>query len=1298
MDISKVNNLKILNDINDEAYINNNNVLPNVINYNFENSYLSNLNLNNLGYAENPRIKELQLKDNQQEIQFFENINELIILNDFDNIIYPTFFKGCKPNIKNGLMTTITRNIDLYNFEYQLYLKKIANYNLIFKQRLFPYTNNKVDIIYNKYIVQQGNLQIYNTYFQIIGQNIQYSEIENYKNRLFFPLEYNEQDELVICTYYDRNLTNKSYEINLFEEFNKTGIPPILKCIDIDNNYNSAKIIIGYYSYWINNRKLKAQIFNDFTNYNLTRFNNLNQINIGELNDIKKENINSIDYFTISSDSIKVDVSYNDDNPINFKLTKNDIIKAYYKSIKYRSINEFTLEDMSLNTNVDNINISIYNSENKLIDSFDKNYINLKLNSNRYTLENTFDYILNYNDVIKFKNDKDISFINNYNDLSFQFNNIKNINDYDNNLFILNVINDQPKYINDIIINNVNSYEDSLQNIITLNNINLINNYGKKMIKITNLEEYDEAYVENFIDFRDLGKRCFPTIKQSSDIVHIGYYWYPLLKNSVDIYSSYIIKNFYKLFNINGDLYHTKLINYNISNNTSIDISNTINNTFFRGFNYYEKQFLSKINFIPKSKPILELEYGILKYRTGSIFAFCPFFEKININDPRWINIISNDMLLIKHYNSENDNSYNYIPNTFFNDVDIKTININYFTNKINIISDKKTYIIENINYETYMKDVLLHNDSGILSINFNNQNILRTIYHSMYGQYWNVYTSIINKDTDNIKLNLKKENIVGITYQGEYNTYKLGDLNNIKYLNTINDNFNDLSNNYQFKIYPESKNIINDNSINTFRLFTNNNNQYEFITPSNNYRINSKEFKKSRSLFYNINDLIINLNDRKNDISKNLVYDLDISNIIIELNDKTKTYIQSFNIIPNYNTINDNYKLNNGFSFGINDIIIFSEEYGHIKYLDSTLNNLYELYPNDIIIIKNICAFKNCLETRFNYYDINRETPLFNTTKDLTIENILNNLGVNITNNTPITIYRKGQSTDIINQLSNINQYDIKLETSYDISINSVIYSNNDLNKVKDYSKYNNFEKNGKFVLKKQKIQLIDGDFENFRRNNFEIKLYEDILLSYNTLLINSSNIFSTNILSIYDNSNQNFKTLNINDVTENDLINIGIIYDNKYYNGWFKNILYLDGEIINGNLYSNSIIVNKSNLNFQNYKVYDINFNEHTSLNPLNINHLIEVLYGNEKYYIKNIRNDMLNIHDYILSDSNFDKDTMINIKYLNSGNVIDLSFYNKQLADFIPNNVIGKETMEKIFSDENTIMPPIYFSFIN
>ena len=865
--------------------------------------------------------------------------------------------------------------------------------------------------------------------------------------------------------------------------------------------------------------------------------------------------------------------------------------------------------------------------------------------------------------------------LTNYYNNSYELPNFKSLYTFDHDSFVLDIINDEDKYIDEKIYKNLYTFDqDSLSDIISDNDIQLSSNTDNQiMVKMLDTQD-NTASVNNYININELTKKCLPTIIESSDISNIGYYWFPLFINAVDINSSYIIRNSHMLFGIVGSYYHSKLINLDISNSFLHNINDQIQNTpkQYTNIDLNQKEFIGEKILIDYDFYKIDLEKGLILINKYNIQTYLPLIYEIDEKHEKWLEIIKNDKLIILKYKTDNFRGGNYINITEYKTMKGRIV-INYYTNKIYLYDVSKLGpqeiglikvipdIIENINYEQYMKDVILHNDSGILSINFNNEYLLRVLYNGLYGEYWNIYTNIIPKHYNNIDLNLIKDYQIDIKSNDIYGNeiidyYKLSDFNNINIINSLDDSPDNFSDNYDFKLYLSEKILVNNNTNGSFNDFSNNNLEIILKNNGRDYQIKTYNFNNEKSLFYNINDLINNFNNRIHIIK------------------------------ANSNSYNDSLHITTKYSITKEDVQIYTMS----GILPSELS--LDLLPYYNIVInqngKTIIDFKNVLKNGFNFYDINKEIAFFDNTNTLNIIDISKNFGIDISNTTVITILyddRVVLDEKTISELAD-SADSAKLLPSYDISINNILYSNNDTNLIKDYFTYDkDFEKVGNIIVKKQKIKLIDGNFNIFRKNNFKIQTYYNRTLNNPSIILNSSYLKEEDIIN-YD--------INI-DI--NDIININIIYNDQYMNIWFINHIFLDGEFNNGSHLSNPIIVNKNNLSFTSpFTVVNEN-NSKISTN-LNTKHLIKITYNQNTYYIKNIRNETLNMDDFVLSDTKYDINTKINVWYNSLEGPLELSFSNKKHANYIQNYMFNKNKMEKILSHENTVMPPIHFSFIN
>lgn len=627
-----------------------------------------------------------------------------------------------------------------------------------------------------------------------------------------------------------------------------------------------------------------------------------------------------------------------------------------------------------------NLNLSVNNKINKLIQSFLSNY-NIK---NNITTLNHNEYKIFINNIF---NDNNNYLIIGFDVIYYTFNDDKkNIINYlyfigkfeiNNNQLELKIIisnNKQIKKIskyNDIFIilnvdNTFNFYDNNLEQIlnITYNIDNIINiTSNNNFILIFNNDNNKYEIYSYIIDNNTLSLQ--QNIKQiDNKLIDIEYFnddFIYIYNNDNDIYDIYDIY-------INNLLYETIKINHNKINHF-YSIYSDNNNLFFSSIcniNNYNMNLLIDKNDVSEENNTLEEKFNY------DIFISYFFINNNNLkNNKIKINFNNTDFNI-----NMIDNNYNFIFNNRYNNIHTILFNNNIYLldNNFNIISLNKLEL--KTLYELTHYNV----------INYNNK--IKLIHYNLNDLPFLPDNRTINNLSNIIPSYGNDNNIIFFYNNNNVNIYKIE--NN----QLVDDNTKTIENNIKCVSYINKVNNF-DNSINCIVIGYNDkfviyNDFTNILSLSIDYNI--------LSLTIGYNTLLINIKLNENDYKLTtyiqpeiLILTIDNNNSIIK--DYTYNIYDTPTIIFNKDIILENIILNKIFYYPYQGSFINYNIFGYnetniykINYRYNTYENIITINNNDnkkniiycFIINNNLYVLNKSLEL-YEYYTYDNSTLLFN-------------------------------------------------------------------------------------------------------------------------------------------------------------------------------------------------------------------------------------------------------------------------------------------------------------------------------
>ena len=664
------------------------------------------------------------------------------------------------------------------------------------------------------------------------------------------------------------------------------------------------------------------------------------------------------------------------------------------------------------------------------------------------------------------------------------------------------------------------------------------------------------------------------------------------------------------------------------------------------------------------------------------------------------------------------------INNSEINDYDTNHKNYSKKVENKNIASNEKYLSLNKFNSSISTNDLFIGNEHDILieygnvpiihTKRINNDNYLNTCskenisYLFKNSNYKNIKD--LSYDNNNSILSLKKDNIIKINYDINYESYASNNVNKNLYKNDYFD-INISNNNNNNKIFSNEKNY--------------------------NYLIsNKRQLLEQTKTFDNLTNKKININSLNN---KNI-------NILKPPFKKYKTNKEY--IIEFKNNSNINFNNNNNTNKKINSSTIKKRDFEIKKTQNKSkgvINNKLMNIHSQKVSNKNITNSKlNIIRKNFNNQINNnnsKEMPKLNKSnkskKDIfynkEFKNKINNQKKSMINsskpqrhlNNNIQILNQNKNQLKVNYNKNyIDDNDKNSDSSKEIF--ELEYFNNS-NKRKKYSNKRNTNSRQKFLLfKKDKTNNIIDEFNSMETNN-----KFSILYNLNNELYKSTNDKISNLTECYnsqDNINILESKLNTSRCSNSKIKNENLIFSSGYLKNDFINInnyvyksyninskkekktlnnLISDRKIENNttnpnyfNDYDSNIVNNIDN----NYKIININFNDHNSqyVYDEKKNNISQLLTNqkeenkNKEIYNSNYNNInsnkfIKNQSKYILNENSKGKSCYkLNIKNYNiqlSQNPIKLSSKKIDIKDFIK-----EKNNRSIIHNNNNIIPNI------
>jgi len=1228
------------------------------------------------------------------------NTNSLIILiilkllyNNSDNNLIFTFWKkyNVYENNEINFIALITDN-NYFPNEWKTNLDNIINIyfssNKIYNQindifnRYYLLTSVNISNLYNNLSLENAKdiyiklKVIFNRFYSILNNSNYTDQINfnnNYHAKIYSLTDYD------LSKYNNDNfsllLTNEYLKYNLlinnYDNLNNTDFTKNLTPIDLQNifgliaydisNYSLAdKSTLSFLVFWRN--CVFIRLYNRFKNvFNLTE----NNSNLYDLNLNRRLTL----YYSI----FPQDMFYYDD-------FQNSFYEMFYKNSFLGNwiINSDKLIDSKSNV----FNLILSNLQNNTNDiTFNNNFLNLSLNTiifytiNQINQNNYLGIILSNNQVYKDK--LVLNYNNYYNNFNFEI--------------ILVVYNSQ--YIcNNIILNKTNLIIDITEfniNFSINQQIKLIINYKINIPLITFYKDnINYPYFKNNNYSNDKNSLNLELIYPNTNtFINLGYHKYGLVysnSNSITemIYITTInINNFY-VIKINFPII------YQNSEYTHINIYRTKSND-------------TKFYLIDKIS-INSTEYLDNKIDNLLIKLFVPKLEKVNSENLYLTTIDKNKIILNLIYNSKSLLGIGtYMYGILSKDTGlIDNINTIYVSNNQNVIINNTNEVI----YRTAVNGTifyLLENVSSIdnipdSSLSISN-NINQTIGYFDYGitflsdnlieteidNYSSIYTNNQYVKIDNLPINKN------YSYRNIYrrdsitNTFYLLDtINNTEtfyidyfnkkpskfFINKVNNIPYDIITNF---IYSNNSIILNNESLSYnylyYLIYKNNFQDYIKLYPLNKYMsFTEQPFKISLNNIESNSDWDIVVNDSY--VINNLIYTTD-NNGIYTINN----FIISDFIISNSNNLydsNNNLIIETGYYF-------INSEYYYNKINNSLVPYTYIYLDIDIINLTSLNVVGNYGIYQNNLYQF------LNGSWQIVVSGNFHNLIDN-------SYYTINIQNSLINYNINFDIITANLVTIIDDTINLSGYIINN-SKLYEYI-------NGSWNIVSNSIYYLISD-TNFNNhfiqidNNGNISIYNQITINYyNSFITSASGTYASINNKLYINNNgiwylvtDNFfydkTTTNRIYIDKNGVINIikPIIVDGTIYSQSNGNLLKNNSIVTEGYFIINNII---QYINIQSSLVKEIitfikPINYSISNNNLYIDNILQEsgnFYINDNYFSINIINSITKIK-ILAYNYKFDSNKLFIYKPLLLGNYnYKISFYNKSTNEesYLSNNL--------------------------
>ncbi len=1036
-----------------------------------------------------------------------------------------------------------------------------------------------------------------------------------------------------------------------------------------------------------------------------------------------KDNINNVNYTNNlllynNFYFIKTKIEINSNNT---KTNVNNIYENVYNSLKYN------YDDIIFNNFITQLQ-----NNNQLF--FNIDYINKFLNL--YFDKNTY----NYNELLSIIN-------TNTTDKTNIITNLTEINyTYYATYYIGTLFDNTNKLIIETI-NDTYNYYLNLDLFSNMNNLYVTRTFDIK--QYTNFINNDN-FTNGFYYFNSLYNNINANATQNDIYYYYEQIDNSIYKYILDNFS--YLNNYYineELFNLYLSYFSEYVIKFNTANNTNIDLFNYLPNKY----NTYKKFIINSkiiiIYFLYKSLieqcMFLDIDYYINKLNKNitnlnfenfviskyGVFIYTDILNKIIININQNITnllldysriiifqipnnnflsefiTLSKDIYLSEYINNNvlpntkptnitsteriyKINSFNnYYSNLFTSNFNIQVIEIAFYNNLKNIISD---YIDELLTYMFFslnntFVNLIVYTDTYqnlniINQINKNNfydngVNYINVVYDELLNLYKNNFYSLINKSVLITKVFDLVANFYGKNTINYYNTlfYKYNfTIDEITY--DINSYLKDLINNKicyttacekeinRFLYYYMTKYVIKyikqikDSGANELINFIKNNTTYEYVKMYSEIYLNSNNIIYEENLQIYQNEQILSLlnidffTDKLCSINNSYFVDF-ISNISGNYSDdnsffKNYQYFYKFlkdNLgelfneikIDNINAFDYFYDINNIDEFYnyINNFLTLQEYYSPLyiydvifKYGNNNLNIDTKLVIEPNNIIKKIIIYL------FMLYIIFQRLPIYiNENLELRINYVLE---YTINNEKVTFLIKDALNPTIIADLKKLiyDIYSIDKNYNYytnDYEYNDVYITNIILNNLKNIrvNKYINFVTVYLNSYIKNVISINNkSSFVNLVNQINDIFIYDSINNNYQL------NIYSGFIdqyyyeCNLYNLEEYNNITSNLNNNSSNSLFfeNLISYYDRTdLYN---INVLLLRMILY---LEEFDLIVNKNTIN---------NIISSTRLNSLDINPTLENIKGynsyNDNLYSYQENNEYTNINNYFFRDS--------------------------------------------------------------
>lgn len=1218
-------------------------------------------------------------------------------------------------NYKNEIKKLKTKSLDMNNFDYcsnNLFVfNKISNYNNKLINNNSNLEDNICDNIYDNGI--NSKIILLNNYKnKIVNINPFVKLLTNYFHRSSNSL-YNisnilidkEDVPLTFGKNYKKNNTSKNNILYIKKAYTdkkqKNNDKKLLKYIsDRQDMYNSYKnLLIDNYirdnivrnkCSNLDKNKIREKKILSETNFinNLSINNNTNNTDLlnNKVNNYTREIIKSFEGLLISNSNSEINKKYLKNKYLSnkelFKYNKYNLIN---KNLK-KSCNTYQINKKNDNYYMHKINyksqfILSKHTDNKILESYNNNYINKKLRS--YSSNNKIDF---YN----YLNAKNISNSSIY---SLNNNIYKNILD--------NFSNPNIEYINNNLTSS-NKDKNTNNKIISFNTQNSMNTKDKLNIDKTNkIEDNNNSNLfktDTKINEKKNTLKTLNTNNMSQNNQFIN-----LLKSK----KKYLIDNEDLNKNINKTSSCSLTYNYNNLSN-----SNNVNTKKSNKYVFKSKSFLEK----------RDDEYNNEVYKSFNNTS--P--SKVKIYPFSFVNTLekNNDINTILNYNKKNI----YKRNLFNSNNKDELIEIKNITNKLKPINDQDAELIDamfnNTSNTSYNNiKTLINNKSNNTDENINSNNKIKKNNENINNNIFLLKDSKLNNRNNS---NNKKNIILKPSSLDIYDKLLSKahvEISNELIKNKINSNLCTSDN----------------NNLSSYLDNTNNLSKYANTKIKQDIKDNKNNTTLCNEIINNITLSPINTDKNKNKNEDNSNYNLtNCNNIYKEKlpnflskdynNDYSNNYLKNSNLNTSLNKIEED--INENLINSTNKKLYNSLKNSNID-LDNNLNTKQMLnktnnYSNkELLITKNDCNSAQ-KKSKFNY----SSNIKLNLHKMVSSLNQVKQVENKSTNNEKTDVSFKNKSDkELINldpkgNIKSINSGDPNKVFSYSKSTTKIeeFKSKNNIKARNTYSNIlkNNVIKNSKLNNNKTSLKNINNNINNLFKNIDKNYLNKNVIEIKNNVNIkkdkriisNESNksLSDKNYISVNDNINDISKKNSLISNNTNKSANIKKNNTNNYNKDKITNKALVKSEFSKQSQEFN-LLNNKDNTLSVNYTDKDIkskNINDKNKLNNKNkklfdkkdsaMNKKLSYI-EKAKNYNKKIKNNIIknknslsiknNNLECISDNNNFNSndvyiyETSININNKSKNtNVVDSSSNNKK------NYLSNVECTDLLYDKNNNI----------